>query len=709
MDTTRNPPKIPKYRYLISKTLVVGLVVLILLIVMASFSVIWYEGRPRLTSLSLDSQKKLGQSISLALEREMQEVKGITKSLAASVAAMPPERRAELTQLFAPQLFNVDGLAEIIAGGGVWPEPNEFKNGVARNSLFWAKNTAGVLEEIDDYNAPHGPGYRREEWYVPAQVFGSSDVYWSRSYTDPYSQQPMVTCTAPILHDEKFIGVSTVDLKLEGVTTLLNQLIAGFEAYAFVVDRNNRFIVFPTLGFDVSRARVRSSENGFEYLQDLAKVYPTFEKISDRLSELDDELYQDLLSQKPEYFALIDRLVEGSYQIQEAEARRLVSHHWWNEKTLSSYPKPLDTFSVKDDLLLRGDATGFIFQMPSTDWRIVTVFEQSAFGSVTDFVVRKLFGAILLSAMMFGVAAFLLLKFGVIRRITTMVGLLSAAVNDQGEKTVKLDYRRKDELGMLAYWFNRRSQQLESAINSAKRATKTKSDFMAGLSHELRTPLNSIIGFNRRLIVKLGGDLEEENYKTLIAIQRSAHHLLSLIDDIVEVSDLESGKVKMKYEWDSVNMLLDDASSQMMGQIADKGLVFEVIPLDKDERLYADRQKIIQVLLHLLANALEATYEGSISIRAEASKLANQKAIAFTVVDTGTGISEEAKHSIYRQFTQVEEHFGLEKGVGLGLYLIREITALHQGAVFFDSTVHKGSTFKVVIPVSTHLEATSSL
>lgn len=700
LDTSQNKAK--SFRFQISRNLVVGLVLLIVIIISTSFSVIWLEGRPKLVALTLDSQMKLGQNISLALERKMEEVQGVTRSIAASIAATPRELVPQLVGKTVPMMLQPKGAERIFAGGGVWPEPYTLDPERGRNSYFWAKDESGDLQFYDEYNLPQGPGYHGEEWYVPVKVLGS-EVYWSKSYTDPYSLQPMVTCAAPMQRDGKFAGVATVDLKLEGVAEELNRIINGLDAYAFVVDRNNRFIVFPLLGFDVSRAQVYSGTNAFEYLGDLVRVYPGFKMILDRLNNLDDSLYEEMTQQKPEFLELVNRLQEGSYQIGQEEAKRLVAHHWLKEKNVDDTTKPLDTFEIPNDLLLNGNASAFIYQMPLTNWRIVTVFERKSYGAISDLVSQKLFGSILVSSVIFGILALAFLKAGVIDRISRMVGSLEDVTQTTDGESLKLDYDKKDELGMLAYWFNQRTTQLELSIKKAKRANQAKSDFLTAMSQELRTPINSIIGFNRRLIVKLGGDLQEDNYKTLVGVQRSAHHLLGLIDDILEVSELEAGKVKLKFDWESVNMLLDDASSQMAGQIADANLDFNIIPLKDDIRVYADRQKVIQILLHLLANAIQATKMGSVTMKAEPMQLADHNAIAFSVIDTGVGLTNEEKYRIYRQFTQVDEHGGIEKGMGLGLYLIREITALHNGAVFFESSVDVGSTFRVLIPVSANL------
>lgn len=715
MDPTTIKHPAQAFKFRISNSLVLGLVVLILMIITTSFSIIWYEGRPKLLSMNVDAQTKLGQNISLALERELREVRGIARGMAASALALPDEDKEQNLRRIVPAMLQASAQGKMIAGGGIWPEPYTLDPRRARSSLFWGKDATGAPVFVDGYNAPHSAGYHNEEWYVPAQFFDQHDVYWSRSYTDPYTLRDMVTCAIPMIsrdgladdapaEEGAFIGVATVDLALESLARELNQLMTGFDAYAFIVDRNNRFIVFPTLGFDVSRTQVYSSDNGFEYLADLARVYPAFDVIAQRLAALDETLFTELKNSKPEYLRLISSLSEKSYQISPAEAERIIAHLWLKEKAISQYPRPLARFELQEDLLLRGKSTGFIYQMPSTGWRIVTVFEYRAYGAISELVSQTLFGAILMSSIAFGVLAFFLMKIFVLDRIRKMVHLLSTAVDQKGSSSLKLDYGINDELGMLGYWFNRRSEQLESAINTAQKANRAKSDFLAGMSQELKTPLNSIIGFNRRLIIKLGSDLDEQNYKTLVAIQRSSNYLLSLIDDILEVSELESGTVRLKYAWESVNLMIDDAASQMSGQIADAGIAFHTEPLVEDLRMFVDRQKVIQVLMHLLANAVQTEGSGSINLKVEKTRLAEHEAIAFSVSDSGIGISHEEKLRIYKQFSQVEEASTLEKGMGLGLYVIREITALHGGAVYFESTLNVGSTFKVVLPVRANLE-----
>lgn len=708
MSQTKEKSNAPAFTFRISNSLVFGLIVLILLIIGTSFSIIWFEGRPRLLDMNLDAQTKLGQNISLALERELREVRGITRSLAKSAQALPETNRKRTLKYLIPSLLGSKDKDAMIAGGGIWPEPYKFNPEKARDSVFWGATPEDNRAFFDDYNAPYSPGYHHEEWYVPTQYIRADDAYWSRSYTDPYTRQPMVTCSIPMIEDydnkQELLGIATVDVRLDKLSHALNKLMTGFDAYAFIVDRNNRFIVFPTLGFDVSRTQVYAGDNGFKYLSDLAKIYPAFSDIQLRLDALDDRLYEELSTTRPEYIDLVEKITHGSYQIDKEEAKRIVAQMWLKERNLSEIPKPMDRFDLVEDLLLRGKSTGFIYQMPSTGWRIVTVFEYNAYGGISELISKTLFGAILVSALGFGIVAFFLMKTFVLDRVSRMVSMLTDAVENKESKSLKLDYESHDELGMLAYWFNKRSEQLEAAISSAEKANRAKSDFLAGMSHELRTPLHSIIGFNRRLIVKLGSELEDQNYKTLIAIQRSSNYLLSLIDDILEVSELEAGKVRLNYAWESVNLMLDDASSQMAGQMSDAAIEFQTDTMAEDLRIMVDRQKVIQVLMHLLANALQTQGVGKITLRAVRTKLTDQDAVEFSVKDTGAGISHEEKLKIYKQFSQADDSSSIEKGMGLGLYVIREITALHNGAVYFESDIDVGSIFRVVLPVRSNVD-----
>lgn len=707
MQDPASPSESPKFHRRISRNLVIGLGLLITLILGTSYSIIYIEGRPSLQALHHDAQRQFGQNILLGLELEVKELKGVIRSVASSVGSVQGSEIAVVSTVVLPGMLTSPDVASGLVGGGIWLEPQFYGSAIASDGhkhYSWALDDSGEVittyEELSDSKSD----FHQEEWYMPAMLL-DQDVYWSRSRSQKGRKQSVATLSAPIHKGDKIIGLATIDVELERIGELLMQLIAGREGYSFVVDRNNRFIVFPTLGFDVSRTKVYSGNNAFEYVDDLAREYPEFSLISKKLDEIDRNLFSYMSSSSPEYQRLAEKLELESKGIDPFEARRIVANTWLLSRSNLSPPNPIGSFEIEYDMILRESASAVVYQMPSTGWRVVTVFEGKSFGAISDLISQKLFVAILVSSLLFGLFAAIFLKIAVIDRMARLINSLTVAVQSQNGKGLNLHYERHDELGMLAYWFNKHANQMENAILSARRADRAKSDFLSAMAKEMRTPINSILGFSRRLIVKLGGDLEDKNYQTLVGVQRSASHLLSLVDDIVEISELESDRVHLKFDWQSVNMLLDDVSSQMAGQLADANLTFEVLTLREDIRIYADRQKIIQVLLHLLVNALQNTESGGVILKAEKTLLAEDDAMSFSVTDSSAGLSNQEKHQIYRQFSQVEERAEINTGMGPGLYLIREITALHSGAVFLESVIGVGTTFQVVIPVSANLKS----
>ena len=152
---------------------------------------------------------------------------------------------AALTQSLVKEVMDSPGTEAFIAGGGLWPEPYQFDPQQERRSFFFGRDAAGALQYLDGYNAPEGAGYHQEEWYVPSRYVPSGGVFWSKSYMDPYSYQPMVTVTAPMHRAGRFYGVTTIDLKLEGLHELLERAARPLAGYAFAVDRNGKLLAFP--------------------------------------------------------------------------------------------------------------------------------------------------------------------------------------------------------------------------------------------------------------------------------------------------------------------------------------------------------------------------------------------------------------------------------------------------------------------------------
>ncbi len=696
-DYSKNPPA---FSFMLSRQLITGLVLLIFIVLLVSSSVIWFKGRPLLESFGQRSQFQQGQNIALALEKRLAQIEGIAQSMATAGVNLPKDEG--LFHSVVPSILNQLGKDSLIAGGGIWPEPNVYQQGLIRRSFFWGRGAKGELAYFDDYNDPSGPGYHNEEWYVPARLLKPGEVYWSKSYTDPYSLQPMVTCTAPMFQNGHFVGVATVDLKLDMVSLVLERLANGLDAYAFVVDRNNKFIAYPYPNRVMTERDTEGNKTpDFIYARELADIQRSFTVFSQRLSAIENKQLAHFEDRSDHYDVNVNLLANGSYQIDANEARRIAAHLWKGDGA-AGFPVKVDDFEVARDSILGESASVVVFQMLNTNWKVVAVFRRSSFMVPSEVVSKQLVIYTSLATLLFGLIAYILLRQRILKPIRSMVLQLAHAVSSNQEDTFTLKYANRDELGILAYWFNKRSHQLELTRDHAKEANSAKTDFLAKMSHELRTPLNSILGFSRRLIENLRGDISDFHFGALERINANGTQLLQLINDILDVTAIESGLVKLHYNYHSANELMDEVKQEVAMLTKEKNLEFRVFTTDNNISIYCDKVKVIQVLSNLLSNAVKATARGYVRLRS--FQLENRpEYIAFEVSDSGVGISEVDKKKLFKQFSQLDDKIAAERGTGIGLFLVHKYVQMHKGDVTFTSTLGEGSTFTIWLPIDLKL------
>jgi signal transduction histidine kinase len=228
-------------------------------------------------------------------------------------------------------------------------------------------------------------------------------------------------------------------------------------------------------------------------------------------------------------------------------------------------------------------------------------------------------------------------------------------------------------------------------------ANKHKSEFLANMSHELRTPLNAIIGFSEVLSEKMFGELNEKQADYLKDIHESGKHLLSLINDILDLSKIEAGRMEL----DLASFHLPTAISNAMTLVRERAQRHGIkLGLDVDARLgdfNADERKVKQILLNLLSNAVKFTPEGG---RVDVSAKMDTDKVAIAVRDTGVGIAPEDQAALFEEFKQVgKDSTRKAEGTGLGLALTKRFVELHGGEIRVDSAPGKGSTFTVTLPV----------
>jgi signal transduction histidine kinase/ActR/RegA family two-component response regulator len=250
---------------------------------------------------------------------------------------------------------------------------------------------------------------------------------------------------------------------------------------------------------------------------------------------------------------------------------------------------------------------------------------------------------------------------------------------------------------------NARSYELSlNAVDEMRKADQLKSQFLANMSHELRTPLNSIIGFSRVIIKGIDGPITELQQQDLTAIYNSGQHLLNLINDILDLSKIEAGKMELNFE-ENVNLadLINSVMSTAAGLVKDRPIKLyrELVPDLPGVR--ADPLKIRQVLLNLLSNAAKFTEQGSITIKARLQPGVDQQPeVMISVTDTGAGISQEDLKKLFQPFSQVDASATRKTGgSGLGLSISRHLVEMHGGRIGVESEVGKGSTFYIVLPV----------
>jgi two-component system cell cycle sensor histidine kinase PleC len=259
---------------------------------------------------------------------------------------------------------------------------------------------------------------------------------------------------------------------------------------------------------------------------------------------------------------------------------------------------------------------------------------------------------------------------------------------------------REEKLSLLA-------RKYEIAMTRAEAANQAKSEFLANMSHELRTPLNAINGFSEIMAGEMFGPLGDPRYKGYAAdILRSGQHLLSLINDILDMAKIEAGKLTLHYEPVSLKEVVDDAARLMRGRVEEAGLKLLVDAPDLPT-IEADHRGLKQVVLNLLSNAVKFTPEGGDIVVALSREDDNRIRVAVT--DTGIGIAAEDLTRLARPFEQVEgQHSKTTQGTGLGLALTKSLIELHGGVLTLESEPGRGTTASFDLPIRRPAQSTES-
>ena len=230
-------------------------------------------------------------------------------------------------------------------------------------------------------------------------------------------------------------------------------------------------------------------------------------------------------------------------------------------------------------------------------------------------------------------------------------------------------------------------------------ANQAKDRFLAGMSHELRTPLNAIIGFTGTLLMKLPGPLNDEQQKQLRTVQSSARHLLALINDLLDVSKIEAGKVALTFEPVDCVAVAHEVAATLRPQADDKGLEFTFDTPEPSMLLHTDRRALRQIVFNLVGNAIKFTEHGSVRLALSTGESGGARTTEIRIDDSGIGIPLAEQDQLFGAFARVNSaRPGAPEGTGLGLHLSQKLAELLGGRITFRSESGKGSSFALILP-----------
>jgi len=331
--------------------------------------------------------------------------------------------------------------------------------------------------------------------------------------------------------------------------------------------------------------------------------------------------------------------------------------------------------------------------------RIVTAAHRRALILVGGFV-----GASILLALLLG----FVISWSFILPVQEAQGFLGQVATGDFSSTINVPNR--DEFGALAARMNQMSrelhrlytdqrqaaQQLQTLNAELERASKAKSDFLASMSHELRTPLNAILGYSELILDEIYGEVPARIRDVLERVQQSGRHLLGLINDVLDLSKIEAGRMELSPTEYLVQDMVESVSSSLRSLAAEKGLAFVAGAQADIPVAYGDAQRLTQCLLNVAGNALKFTRQGRVEIWVERQG----ETLVYRVSDTGIGIPQHQLDSIFGEFQQanssITHAYG---GTGLGLSITKKFVEMHGGRIWVESEEGQGSTFFFSIPL----------
>ena len=321
---------------------------------------------------------------------------------------------------------------------------------------------------------------------------------------------------------------------------------------------------------------------------------------------------------------------------------------------------------------------------------LVITQNESAYTSSRDLFVGVGLASVVLAVLLGFVISRSLL--GPIRRAESRLAEIAA-----GDFSAHVEVDNRDELGSLALNLNRMNDELSRLYGELEAVSRHKSEFLANMSHELRTPLNAIIGFSELIRRQALGKLNEDQQACITDVVDAGRHLLSLVNDILDLSKVEAGRMELELSDFSLREVIESGLSLHTERADRAGIALGASVVPDDVTIRADERKVRQVVFNLLSNALKFTPPGG---HVDVAARAVNGTVEVAVRDDGPGIDPDDQELIFEEFGQARRGGEQQEGTGLGLPLARKFVELHGGRLWVESASGSGSTFRFVLPVS---------
>jgi signal transduction histidine kinase len=297
----------------------------------------------------------------------------------------------------------------------------------------------------------------------------------------------------------------------------------------------------------------------------------------------------------------------------------------------------------------------------------------------------------------------ILLGYAVSTSLVQPITLMDSRLKQiaSGDFSRRVEVPNRDELGTLANNLNRMNDELSSLYQQIETASRHKSDFLASMSHELRTPLNAIIGYSEMLAEEAEDRGQKSFTPDLQKIRASGKHLLALINDILDLSKIEAGKIELIPETFDITALIEEVASMVQPLIEKNANVLSIKRPNDLGSMYADITKVRQILFNLLSNACKFTELGTITLDATREKSGGSERLSLSVRDTGIGMTGEQMARLFQPFSQADIRTARKYGgTGLGLAITRQFCEMMGGEISVTSEYGRGTAFMVKLPLA---------